>query len=220
MTVMETAHFGASEAKVRRQQRRYQVAKRSLDVGASAVGLLVLSPLLIVVAAVIRLTSRGPALYVQTRIGRGGTPFRIYKFRSMYNDAEQRRAALIAKSDRSGVCFKQKNDPRVTPVGRFIRKYSIDELPQLFNVLIGDMSLVGPRPALPEEVEEYPKRALGRLKALPGITGIWQVSGRAEISFENMVEKDLDYIKRANIILDIKLLIATFGTVLTARGSY
>jgi lipopolysaccharide/colanic/teichoic acid biosynthesis glycosyltransferase len=138
----------------------------------------------------------------------------------MYIDAEARRAALLEQSDRAGICFKSRNDPRVTPVGRFLRRLSLDELPQIFNVLKGDMSLVGPRPALPEEVGEYPARAMGRLATLPGITGLWQVSGRADIGFDDMIEMDLGYVRKASLSTDLAILMRTFGAVVSGKGAY
>lgn len=194
--------------------------KRLLDLGLTLPGLVVLLPLFLAIALAVRLTSPGPVFFVQTRIGRGGRPFGMVKFRSMYRDAEARRAALLAQSDRPGLCFKARHDPRVTPVGRILRRFSLDELPQLFNVLAGQMSLVGPRPALPEEVAAYPARALGRLAVLPGITGPWQVSGRAEVSFDDMVELDLAYARRLGMTADLRLLARTVSAVVSGRGAY
>lgn len=194
--------------------------KRMLDISVSALMILILSPLLLATALAIRLTSPGSVFFFQTRVGLNGKTFKIIKFRSMHRDAEARQAELLAQSDRSGVCFKQKKDPRITAVGRVIRRYSIDELPQLFNVLKGEMSLVGPRPALPSEVAAYPSNALRRLKALPGITGVWQVSGRANISFEEMVEMDIEYANSASLSRDLALLLLTIPAVLSARGAY
>lgn len=138
----------------------------------------------------------------------------------MTTDAETRRAALLASSDREGVCFKSRHDPRVTRVGRFIRRFSIDELPQILNVLRGEMAIVGPRPALPCEVAAYPARALGRLAVKPGITGVWQVSGRATIGFDQMVEMDLSYADSRTLMLDLILILKTFGAVTSGRGAY
>lgn len=194
--------------------------KRMLDIAVSALMILLLSPLMLATALAVKLNSPGPVFFVQTRVGLNGKTFGMIKFRSMYRDAEARRAELLAQSDRSGVCFKQKNDPRITPVGRIIRRYSIDELPQLFNVLKGEMSLVGPRPALPAEVAAYPGHALGRLKALPGITGVWQVSGRADVSFEEMVEMDIAYARSVSLRRDLAVLFLTIPAVLSGRGAY
>ncbi|MGY9046417.1 hypothetical protein P775_25815 [Puniceibacterium antarcticum] len=194
--------------------------QRFLDITVSAGALLLLSPLLAITALAIKADSRGPVLFKQTRVGRNGTAFTIFKFRSMSTDAEARRAALIATSDRDGVCFKSRTDPRVTRVGRFIRRFSIDELPQILNVLRGDMAIVGPRPALPCEVAAYPQRAHGRLAVKPGITGVWQVSGRATIGFDQMVEMDLSYAATRTLQLDLFLIAKTFGAVFSGRGAY
>ncbi len=194
--------------------------RRALDLVVSLAAIILLSPLLLLTMLAIKLDSRGPALFAQTRVGRDGRPFTLYKFRSMHTDAEERRAALLATSDREGICFKSANDPRVTRVGRFIRRFSIDELPQILNVLSGEMSIVGPRPALPSEVAAYPPRALGRLVVKPGITGVWQVSGRADIPFDQMVDMDIDYAATRNVIMDIWLIFMTFPAVLSGRGAY
>jgi lipopolysaccharide/colanic/teichoic acid biosynthesis glycosyltransferase len=194
--------------------------KRPFDVTLVMLGLAVIWPVILVIALAVKLSSPGPVFFVQTRVGKGGQTFSIYKFRSMYIDAEARRAALLEQSDRAGICFKSRNDPRVTPVGRFLRRVSMDELPQIFNVLKGDMSLVGPRPALPEEVREYPARAMGRLATLPGITGLWQVSGRADIGFDDMIELDLGYVRKASFSTDLAILMRTFGAVVSGKGAY
>jgi lipopolysaccharide/colanic/teichoic acid biosynthesis glycosyltransferase len=194
--------------------------KRPLDIALVLIGLPAFLPFFLLIALAIKLTSPGPVFFVQTRVGRNGRRFGMVKFRSMYRDAEARRAALLAQSDRAGLCFKSRNDPRITPVGRIIRRLSLDELPQLINVLRGDMSLVGPRPALPEEVAAYPARAMGRLAAPPGITGLWQVSGRADIGFEDMIELDLAYVRDASLATDLSILARTVGAVVSGRGAY
>lgn len=194
--------------------------KRPLDLMLVIAGLLVLWPLLAVIALAVRLSGPGPVFFVQTRIGRNGQPFGMIKFRSMHADAEARRAALLAQSDREGICFKVRNDPRVTRVGRVLRRLSLDELPQIFNVLRGEMSLVGPRPALPEEVRAYPRRAMERLSVLPGITGVWQVSGRAEIGFDEMVQMDIAYARDGRLSVDLALLLRTVRAVVSGRGAY
>lgn len=194
--------------------------KRPFDLTLGLVILALLVPVFAVIAALVKLSSAGPVMFVQTRIGKDGTPFAIYKFRSMYMDAEARRAALLATSDREGICFKSKNDPRITPVGRWLRRLSLDELPQILNVLKGDMSLVGPRPALPSEVAAYPARAMQRLSVLPGITGLWQVSGRAEIGFDEMVELDIRYARNGSVWVDLIILLRTFEAVFSGRGAY
>ena len=195
-------------------------AKRALDIVGAGLALLALMPIFILTALAIRLEDKGPVLFRQTRIGADGTPFSMIKFRSMYTDAEERRKALLSRSERDGTCFKMRNDPRITRTGRFIRRFSIDELPQLFNVLLGSMSLVGPRPALPSEVSTYRGSHWQRLSGKPGITCTWQVRGRAEIPFERQAIMDRAYLKRTNLWVDLKLLLCTPGAVLGGRGAY
>ena len=199
---------------------RDAVLRRMLDLGFAGSALVMLAPLLLVLGLAIKLDSRGPVLFRQTRVGKDGVPFTMFKFRSMQIDAEVRRAALLAQSDRAGVCFKSRKDPRVTRVGRLLRRFSIDELPQILNVLRGEMSIVGPRPALPEEVAAYPARALGRLAVRPGLTGVWQVSGRAEIGFDKMIDMDLAYARSRTVLLDLLLITMTFRAVVGGRGAY
>ncbi|MEO0819358.1 MAG: WecB/TagA/CpsF family glycosyltransferase [Pseudomonadota bacterium] len=196
------------------------VAKRAMDIAIAAGALLALSPVFLAFGTAIRAESAGPVFFRQTRVGRDGRLFRMLKFRSMYRDAEARRAALLAASDRPGLCFKAKADPRITRIGRFLRRTSLDELPQLLNVLRGEMSIVGPRPALPEEVAAYPARARRRLAVRPGITGLWQVSGRADIGFDKMIDMDVAYAETRSPILDLVLIALTFRAVLTGRGAY
>jgi exopolysaccharide biosynthesis polyprenyl glycosylphosphotransferase len=199
----------------------YPATKRVLDVVGAGCGLLALLPLLLPLALCIRLDSPGPVLFAQTRIGRRGRPFRCWKLRSMYIDAEERKAALLAENEMAGgTTFKMRRDPRITRVGRFIRKASIDELPQLWNVLVGDMSLVGPRPPVPMEVKQYTPRQRQRLAVRPGITCIWQVSGRSDIPFEAQVDLDIEYISKRSLALDLRLLVSTVPAVLFARGAY
>ena len=195
-------------------------AKRTLDITVASAALMVLSPVLAAAALSVKLSSTGPVFFYQDRVGHKGRHFRMIKFRSMYLDADARRAALLDKSEREGVCFKMKDDPRITRVGRFLRRYSIDELPQLINVIRGNMSLVGPRPALPSEVAAYPAGALRRLDAIPGITGIWQVSGRAEIGFARMVAMDVTYLRTKSLWMDIVLLALTARAVVSGKGAY
>lgn len=194
--------------------------KRLLDIAVASSALIMLSPLMAGTALAVAATSRGPVFFRQTRIGENGEPFTMMKFRSMYRDAEARRAALLETSDRKGICFKSRKDPRITPVGRIMRKLSIDELPQLFNVLTGTMSIVGPRPALPQEVAAYAPEAMSRLAAKPGITGLWQVSGRAEIGFERMLQMDKAYIRSRSIVLDLTIIALTVRAVFSGRGAY
>lgn len=194
--------------------------KRLFDVTVSAVGLIFISPVLLVTAAAVKLDSPGPVIFKQKRVGKNGKTFDFYKFRSMVADAERLRAELAAANEADGPVFKIRDDPRVTRVGRFIRKYSIDELPQLFNVIKGDMSLVGPRPPLPSEVEEYGNIEWRRLEVIPGITGLWQVSGRSEISFHKWMELDIYYIENWSFWLDLKILLQTIPVVLLGKGAY
>jgi lipopolysaccharide/colanic/teichoic acid biosynthesis glycosyltransferase len=195
-------------------------AKRALDIVLVGLGLLAIWPALLLIALAIRLDSRGPVLFSQVRIGHGGRPFRMWKFRSMVADAEARRAAVLSASDRAGLCFKAKDDPRITRAGRFLRRTSLDELPQLWNVLKGEMSLVGPRPALPEEVAAYPAAARERLAVLPGLTGVWQVSGRADVSFDDMVAMDVTYVRNPGIGRDLALILRTVAVVVRGKGAY
>jgi lipopolysaccharide/colanic/teichoic acid biosynthesis glycosyltransferase len=196
------------------------IAKRAMDVVGSSVLLLLLSPLLLLTAAAVLLTSRGPVLYVQQRIGRDGEPFRMLKFRSMRVDAHEGRHEVTHLNEARGPVFKVRRDPRITAVGRVIRKLSIDELPQLVNVLRGEMSLVGPRPPLPEEWAEYGPRERDRLAVAPGITCVWQVSGRSDLDFDTWVDMDLAYISEWTLRLDIRLLLLTIPAVVSGRGAY
>ena len=195
--------------------------KRVFDAAVSFLLLILFSPLFALTALCIRLESKGPVFYSQTRVGTDGRHFRFFKFRSMVDGANDMKAELMEDNESGdGVIFKMKKDPRVTRVGGFIRKFSIDELPQLFNVLIGDMSLVGPRPATPEEVAQYTLEQRKRLHAVPGITCIWQVSGRSEIPFERQVQLDIEYIKSTSISNDIVILLKTIPAVLAGKGAY
>jgi exopolysaccharide biosynthesis polyprenyl glycosylphosphotransferase len=195
--------------------------KRLIDMVAAILLLIVLTPLFVVIMSLIYISSPGPVFYKQTRVGRWGKLFTMWKFRSMYTDADARLKEIMAQNEMSGgVIFKMKNDPRIIPVGRFIRKASIDELPQLWNVLKGDMSLVGPRPALPSEVNQYSLEDRKRLEVIPGITCIWQVSGRSNIPFPQQVQLDVQYIQSQSILLDLKLLFKTIPAVLLSRGAY
>lgn len=195
------------------------LAKRLLDISVSALLLFLLSPFLLVVGIFVRVTSPGPALFTQVRVGMNQRKFRLLKFRSMFVGAEQRRTSLEHLNERDGPVFKIANDPRITAFGRWIRKTSIDELPQLYNVLIGDMSLVGPRPPLPDEVKCYEWIYRKRLSVKPGITCIWQVSGRNIVSFDRWMQMDQDYVDHWSIWLDLKLLIKTIPAVLLSRGA-
>ncbi len=195
--------------------------KRGCDLLIAALAMMILSPILILVSVLIKLDSNGPVFFKQDRVGLDGALFSMWKFRSMTSDAEVARTHLEAQNEmQNGVLFKMKKDPRITRVGRFIRKASIDELPQLLNVLKGDMSLVGPRPPLPSEVDEYGRFDHARLSVLPGITCLWQVQGRSDIPFEQQVKLDVEYIETQSIKLDLILLLKTIPAVLTARGAY
>lgn len=206
---------------VTKQHRWETLSKRLFDIIVSSILLLLISPILISTMLAIKLNSPGSVFFTQVRVGLNGQIFRMWKFRSMYIDAEQRKAELFAQNEMAGgVIFKMKRDPRITPVGRFIRRTSIDELPQLWNVLIGDMSLVGPRPALPKEVALYTPYQRQRLSVLPGITCIWQVSGRSEVPFAQQVEMDLQYIATQSFLGDLKLLLKTIPAVLFGKGAY
>lgn len=195
------------------------IVKRALDFFGSACALVILAPVLAAAAAAVRMTSKGPIIFRQMRVGINGRTFSLYKFRSMYADADAVKERLMARNEMSGPVFKIKNDPRVTPVGRLLRRYSIDELPQLWNVLKGDMSLVGPRPPVPEEVKSYKGWQRRRLSVKPGITCLWQVFGRNEVDFEKWMELDLQYINQWSLALDIKILLRTVPAVLLARGA-
>ena len=194
--------------------------KDLFDRCAAAVVLILLAPLLAVVAVAIRLADGGPALFKQTRVGLDGRVFRIYKFRTMVVDAEQRKAQLLAVSDSDGILFKLRKDPRVTAMGAHLRRWSIDELPQLANVLLGDMSLVGPRPAIPEEVAEYADYVRRRLVVKPGLTGLWQVNGRSDLSWEESVRLDLRYVENWSFALDLQILWKTVWALLGGTGAY
>jgi len=196
------------------------LVKRVTDLIASALALIVLAPVHAIVAVLVRATSPGPVFFRQTRVGLNGRTFTLYKFRSMYVDAEARRDQLAGRNEMSGPVFKIKDDPRVTPVGKWIRRFSIDELPQFWNVLRGDMSLVGPRPPIPEEVKKYERWQRRRLSMKPGITCLWQVSGRNGIDFEDWMKLDLAYIDAWSLRLDVQILLRTVPVVLTARGAH
>ena len=195
--------------------------KRLMDIVLSAVGMLLLSPVYLAIAAAVKLSSPGPVFFVQTRVGRYGRYFKFYKFRSMRQDAEAQKGALMAKNEsKDGVIFKMKDDPRITKVGRFLRRTSLDELPQLWNVFIGDMSLVGPRPPVPSEVREYTLEDRKRLDVIPGITCLWQIKGRSEIPFNEQVRLDKEYILAPSVWKDIVILFKTIPAIIGGRGAY
>ena len=200
-------------------QNRYEKIKRFFDICLSTAALVVLSPLLLVIAILIYLEDKGPVIYSQTRIGKDGRAFKLYKFRSMCVDADEKLKDLQKLNERDGPVFKIKNDPRVTKVGKFIRKTCIDELPQLVNIIKGDMSIVGPRPPLPNEVEQYNSYQKQRLLIVPGLTCYWQIQKGEETTFDEWVELDLKYIKERSILLDFRLILLTFKVILSGKGA-
>ncbi len=209
------------------EHRGYEFFKRTFDFTVALFMILLSLPLLIVLAVAIKLTSKGPVLFVQERVGKGGRPFKFYKFRSMAHNNNSKiheefmqkliRGEVEANESEDKPKFKMDKDPRITPFGHFIRKTSLDELPQLFNVLNGTMSLVGPRPPIPYEVQAYKSWHLQRLSIKPGVTGLWQVSGRSSVAFDEMVQLDLEYIEKRNTLLDIKILFQTIPATLNTR---
>lgn len=192
----------------------YEFTKRFLDIVGALAGIIFLSPILLVVAILIKLDDpKGGIVFSQKRVGLDGKVFKMYKLRSMVHDAEELKKTLLKENEMSGPMFKMKEDPRVTKIGKFIRKTSIDELPQLFNVLKGDMSLVGPRPSLPKEVEKFDEWMMERLDVRPGLTCIWQTSGRNNIDFEEWMDLDIQYVRKRSLVLDVKLIFKTVGVL-------
>ncbi|MEY8735989.1 sugar transferase [Lactobacillus sp. AN1001] len=201
-------------------QHTYMFFKRIFDIILSLIGLIVVAIPGLVISLFIYACDRGPVFYTQERVGKDGKRFKIYKFRSMYVNADTLLEKLKEKNEVTGPMFKMKNDPRVTSVGRFLRKTSLDELPQLLNVLRGDMSLVGPRPPLPSEVEEYSEYDKQRLWVVPGCTGLWQATERNNVGFAEMVELDLKYIQNRSLFLDAKIIFLTFLVIIHPNGAY
>lgn len=197
-----------------------QVLKDLFDRCAAAIGLVLVSPLMLAIAVAVRAHDKGPALFTQTRVGKGGKPFKIYKFRTMIVDAETRLGAVRTQNESDGLLFKIRRDPRVTPVGARLRKWSLDELPQLINVLRGEMSLVGPRPALPDEAAKYADHVRRRLVVKPGLTGMWQVSGRSDLSWDETVRLDLRYVENWSFALDLQILLKTVSIIFRGTGAY
>lgn len=187
----------------------YQGVKRLIDVVGGIVGLIVFFPITIWIVIRIKLEDGGPVLYKQIRVGKQGELFSMYKFRSMVVGASSLKGKLVQQNESDGPIFKIKNDPRITEIGKFIRKHSLDEIPQFINVIQGKMSLVGPRPALPEEVRQYSNYEIKRLETKPGLTGLWQVSGRSNLSFKNMIQLDIMYIDTMSLFVDLKILFKT-----------
>ena len=200
-------------------QNRYEKINRFFDICLSTAALVVLSPLLLVIAILIYLEDKGPVIYSQTRIGKDGRAFKLYKFRSMCVDADEKLKDLQKLNERDGPVFKIRDDPRVTKIGKFIRKTCIDELPQLVNIIKGDMSIVGPRPPLPNEVEQYNSYQKQRLLVVPGLTCYWQIQKGEETTFDEWVELDLKYIKERSILLDFRLILLTFKVILSGKGA-
>lgn len=198
----------------------YLFVKRVMDIVCSDFALIVLSPILLITAVAIKLESPGPVVFVQKRVGINGKEFNMYKFRSMCIDAEEKLKKLKHKNETEGPTFKMQEDPRITKVGHFIRKYSIDELLQLVNILKGDMSIIGPRPALPREVAEYGEFDKLRLLVKPGLSCYWQISGRSNIPFDEWMKLDVKYIKEMSLLTDIKIILLTFPAVLKGDGAY
>lgn len=206
-----------------RQHRRYgyRFIKRVFDFVASLLGLIILSPLFLIIAIAIKVEDpKGAVFYSQTRLGRGEVPFKMYKFRSMVSNSDELLEKLLKDNEIDGAMFKMQDDPRVTKIGRFIRKYSIDELPQLLNVLQGSMSLVGPRPPLPREVEEYSDYDKQRLAVKPGCTGLWQATVRNSVGFDEMVKLDLTYISKRSVAFDVYILFKTVVIMFKPNGAY
>ena len=207
----------------RTRRRRFpyeQTVKRLMDLVLATLGLIGCAPLWLTLVIAIKLDSPGPAIFVQERVGLHGRRFRFYKFRSMYVDAEQRLAEVRARNEMDGPVFKIRQDPRITRLGRLLRRSSLDELPQLINVLKGEMSLVGPRPPLPREVEQYRPGDIIRLSVRPGLTCLWQIRGRSEVGFDQWMEFDREYVRGMSFWLDVRILLRTLLVVLSARGAY
>ena len=197
----------------------YNIIKRFFDFLCSLIAIILLSPLLIFTAIGVKCTSKGPVFYTSYRVGKFGKPFKMYKFRSMYTDADERLDELLRYNETDGPTFKMKDDPRITPFGKFIRKTSIDELPQLFNILTGKMSIVGPRPALAREVEQYNDYDKVRLSVTPGLTCIWQCSGRSNVTFKEWMDMDIEYIGKRSLWFDFYLILKTIPAVLRGSGA-
>jgi lipopolysaccharide/colanic/teichoic acid biosynthesis glycosyltransferase len=212
--------IGVAGMHPQRDPRAYEAVKRLLDLAGGLALLVLLFPVFPLVALMIKFDSAGPVFYRQTRIGRGGRPFKFYKFRSMYAESDRRRADLEARNELDGPVFKIKADPRITPVGSFLRRSSMDEVPQLLNVLRGEMSIVGPRPPLPTEVARYLPWQRMRLAVKPGITCLWQISGRSHIGFDEWMRLDMEYLRTRSLWTDFQIFMKTIPAVMTRRGAY
>ncbi len=224
MATVELKEFGKPVAPVELDRHPqglgYRLAKRAFDTVFTGLLLLLLLPLFAVIALAVKLSSPGPIIYRSERIGLRGKPFNFLKFRSMYVDADQRLLHLLGENEKDGPIFKMKDDPRITKVGKFLRKYSLDELPQLISVFKGEMALVGPRPPIRREVEQYDERCLARLTVKPGITCYWQVGGRSNLTFQEWMDLDLKYIEDASLLTDFKILLKTPAAVLRGEGAF
>lgn len=222
--VLERSQSEPTTIKVSHQttsQRSYVIAKRTVDILGAITGLILCLPVFLIITILIKFENfKAPVYFKQTRIGKDGVKFKMYKFRSMVHNAEELLPQLLDKNEVSGAMFKMKDDPRVTRIGKFIRKTSLDELPQLWNVLKGEMSLVGPRPALPREVDQYSAYHMKRLEVMPGCTGLWQVSVRNSVGFEEMIELDLEYIRKRNLLYDIKLMFKTIKVLFGSKNAF
>lgn len=201
-------------------RKGYHFIKRFFDIALSAIGLIILSPLMLIIAYKIKKEDGGPVFYKQIRVGKNGCHFKMYKFRSMVINADQLLEELKGQNDVDGAMFKMKHDPRITKIGHFIREHSLDELPQLINVLKGDMSLVGPRPPLPSEVDQYTEYDKQRLYVIPGCTGLWQATVRNKVGFNEMVQLDIQYIQKASFMFDLWIIWKTIEIIIRPNGSY
>jgi lipopolysaccharide/colanic/teichoic acid biosynthesis glycosyltransferase len=220
MKAQQVAAFKEHE-EVIQEKNFYIFCKRIIDIIGALVGMIVLTPLFLIIMIAIKIEDpKGSVIFQQKRVGKNEQEFYMFKFRSMVTNAEVLLDSLMHRNETTGPMFKMKHDPRITKIGRFIRKTSIDELPQLWNVLKGDMSLVGPRPPLPKEVKEYSKYAKKRLLVTPGCTGLWQTSGRSNLGFEEMLELDLIYIHKRSVLYDIKLIIKTVKVIFSSNDAY
>jgi exopolysaccharide biosynthesis polyprenyl glycosylphosphotransferase len=219
-TVEELGAATADREGLLRGETYRKLVKRPFDIASSLLGLLLLSPVFLLIAVLIKLDSPGPVFFRQRRVGKSGRQFTFYKFRSMVQEAEELKKRLLHLNEVDGPAFKISDDPRVTQVGRLLRRTSADELPQLWNVLRGDMSLVGPRPPLPSEVEHYEHWQREKLEVVPGITCLWQISGRSHIGFTEWMRLDIEYIRKQSLGLDVKILARTLPAVVSRRGAY
>ena len=219
MNLLESKSVLLNKDKIR-SRFIYHSMKRLFDIVAATCGIVILSPLMIIIAVLIKAEDHGPVFYKQVRVGKNGKTFKMYKFRSMFVNADKMLDKLKEQNDVDGPMFKMKYDPRVTKIGHFIRKHSLDELPQFLNVLKGDMSLVGPRPPLPSEVAEYSDYDKQRLYVTPGCTGLWQATERNEVGFNEMVQLDIQYIQRASFMFDLWIIWKTIEIIIKPNGSY